>query len=246
MFTSDIVIKQLQEKSVQIGHKFDNLYLDRFNEIATELAIAFSDLNRIVKTDHPNDLEESDHTAGMLLWTASNTILSGLDLFRRGYSKEPLMLLRNAIETICSAYAIHLDPQKLETLKTNPDNFRSIKHIGIANNFHPLIRILYDMLSDSFVHVNQSHVLPHNSDDPFCIGGLYDSKKQDYQPLTLSMYLTVGDILNSFIECIYYKYLAELRYCKFIERKGIVYRPSPEMKERQKRILNEMAVLFEV
>ncbi|MFA4941132.1 MAG: hypothetical protein WC582_00850 [Patescibacteria group bacterium] len=239
MVTKEAIIRQLKETSVQIGERMDVVCDQEIGDIAEELAIAYSQLLKIIN-ENKSKVSDNDFLAATTLWTACNTILAGLDLFRRGYSIEHLMLLRNSLEIMASAYVIHVDNKKYIVMRDTPDKFDSTGSIAEAKKVVPLIGPMYGMLSGHFTHVSAFHVIPHKSDTPFCIGGIYDPKNQSCNPLILSMFITVSEFVNSFIETMFTDHVDKMRFWKSTGGGLLQYSPIQEVRDRQESLMKKI------
>lgn len=177
MITRETIIRQLQTTSNDIAQAFDSSYLRELEEIAGDLAISYQQLYDIVNREDQSTISDADFQSALLFWTALKTYLSAVELFRRGYGKEPQMLIRNVLETFSAAYDIHLHPEKLQVLRERPKKFDSKKSIKIAKQIHPVLAQMWGMLSGRFGHVSTLHTVPHKT-APLCIGGLFEPKDQ--------------------------------------------------------------------
>jgi hypothetical protein len=236
----DVVIRQLRETSVQIGERMDNVFGNEIGEVADELSIAYSQLLKIINSEDQSKISDNNFLAAMMFWTACNTILAGLDLFRRGYSKEHLMLLRNSLEILTSAYVVHADNTKYIILRDDPDKFNSTDSITFAKKIIPLIGPMYGLLSNHFSHVSVMHMVPHKSSTPLCIGGLFDPENQNYIPLAISMFLTTVEFINCFIELIFCNQVEEKRFWKPISNIEVRYSPVQKIRDRQEKIIKQI------
>lgn len=240
MPTKEIITKQLRETSIQISKQIDSVYDREIDEITEELAMAYKQLLEIINNKNSIKISDNDFLSATMLWTTCNTILAGLDLFRRGYSIEHLMLLRNSLEIMASAYVIHIDQQKYLLICNNQNKFNSNENISVAKKIVPFIGPMYGLLSNAFTHVSLFHTMPHNSDTPFCIGGLYDPKNQQYNPLVLSMFITTTEFINTFIELIFCNHISTIRYWKPIDGDSLKYEPEKKIRDRQNNMLQKI------
>jgi hypothetical protein len=75
--------------------------------------------------DYESKISDADFQSALLFWTALNAYLVAVELFRRGYNKEPQMLIRNVLEIFSAAYDIHANPEKLDMLRKGRKDFDS-------------------------------------------------------------------------------------------------------------------------
>jgi len=215
MITKDTLFNQLRSTSNKIAQEFDILYSQEISDIAEELAISYQILFDILNKEDQSKTSDNDFQSALLFWTALNTYLSGVELFRRGYSKEPQMIMRNVLEIFASAYDIHIHPEKFNILQNDPKNFDSKKSIAAVKGIHPVIGNMYGHLSDKFSHVSEVHTVPHYSKNPFCIGGLFDSNERKVTICSLLPILTLTlNVLNSVIEITFINEISDSRFWK--------------------------------
>lgn len=205
--TKENVLSAIKESSNYISEVFDKRYSVEIEDLSTELAHSYEILYFVMNREDQSTVSNQDFQSASLFWTGLNTILAGIDLFRRGYSKEPQMLLRDALEIFASAYEIHKDIDKYNQLIKDPKNYDSTKAIKTVKEIHPILGNYYGMLSDKFAHVSTMHLVPHNSDTPLAIGGIYDPKRQHTIILGIISFLLTVDILNSVLEFSLIKYI---------------------------------------
>lgn len=244
MFNKNSILRQLREVSSSIAAEYDHLYKDNIDNIIGELSISFINLQGIINWEKQEEILDHDFQAALMFWSCVNSLLASLELFRRGYPREHLIILRHNIELISTAYCIHDNPLILEDLLDIEKGVKSSKFITKAKKVHPIIGKIYGMLSDSFVHISTMHIVPNGSSTPLCVGGMYDEVDQTFKPLILSMILTVSEILNSFIEIVFFHKIQDKRFWKYEQGNGIKYEPIDEIIIRQQNILKEMDLIF--
>jgi len=86
-----------------------------------------------------------------LIFNSSSTIVSALDCLRHGYRLQPGILVRHAIESICTA--LHLYTNSEDLPKYNSGNFSSTKAISSAKKVIPIIGGIYGFFSREFAHI---------------------------------------------------------------------------------------------
>lgn len=247
MITKETVLQQLYSTSNDIAKEFDNSYKEEINNIASELAISYQILHDIINREDQSQVSDADFQSALLFWTALNTYLAAVELFRRGYNKEPQMLIRNVLETFSAAFDIHVNPQKLPILRYRPKDFDSKKSINIAKQIHPIISQMWGMLSGFFSHVSIFHTVPHASKKAsLCVGGLFESTEQKtiilgmLPPLQLAL-----DIMNSVLELAFIKYIPNPRFRKQASDNTYIYKTPKENMERGQKMIKKMEALLQ-
>ncbi len=236
MTTKETIIKQLKTTSNEIAQKFDNLYFDKIEEIAEELSICFNNLLAIINHEKQEEISDNDFQATLLFWSSANAIIGSLELFRRGYPREPLVILRHSLEIMSTGYCAHENPEIAKDLLEGK-SVSSTKNISGAKKIQPIIGPMYGMLSQAVVHISTLHIVPSGSKEaPLPVGGLYDLETQKYKPMILSMLLTTTEILNSLIEVAFIDKIKNIRFWERVGDNILKSKPSPEIKERQREI----------
>ncbi|HCC50170.1 MAG: hypothetical protein A2550_03355 [Candidatus Jacksonbacteria bacterium RIFOXYD2_FULL_43_21] len=242
--TRDFILGQLQKTSSEIASKFDNKYDTFLSELGDEIATSFNILHGVINREEKNQLKDNDFQAALIYWTGLNTYIAALELFRRGYLIEPLMLIRNILEIYSAALDIHLNPTKLKILLHTPARFNSTKSISLAKKVQPLIGNMYGMLSDSVTHFSILHTVPNASSTPLCIGGMFDSEGQKYKKLTKPCFLLVLNIMNSLLELTFFNEVSEHRFWKKVDLNTYRFNPIDRIKEQHRLLTKEMEPLL--
>jgi len=240
MITKETILKQLNFTSDDIVKEFSNLYLQEISEVAEEMAISYKILHDIINREDQSKISDADFQSAFFFWTALNTYLGAIELFRRGYNKEPQMLIRNVLEVLSAAYDIHINPEKLDILRNRPKDFDSKQSIKIAKKIHPVIAQMWGKLSGSFSHVSVFHTMPHKT-APLCIGGLFDPKDQKaiICGMLPPLYLTL-DILSSILELTFIKEISDSRFWKQISLDSYKYSIPKKNRRRGEKLMEKM------
>lgn len=244
MIDRDTILKNLQAGSNDIAGEFDALHIQKITELAEELATSYETLKLLIDKadDDPTRLNDTDFQSALFYWSALNTIFSAIDLLRRGYSKEPQMLMRNALETFSAAYDLHVHPEKLTQLLEGK-RFGSTASITEAKKVHKIIGQWYGMLSEEFTHVGRLHLVPHHViNGQLAMGGHFDANDQTIAKINLLIITGTLDVLDSLLELTFITYVPHPRF--WIKADGDTYTHQPN-KERVQSILDEMKPLLE-
>lgn len=245
--TQDSILNQLYSTSNKIAQEFDVLFLQEVTDIAQEMATSYQILFDIIDKEDQSTTLDNDFQSALLFWTALNTYLSGIELFRRGYSKEPQMIMRNVLEIFASAYDIHINPEKLNILRNNPKKFNSTKSIAVVKQIHPIIGHMYGHLSDKFSHVSVLHSVPHYSKNPFCVGGLFNFNSNEQKVVICSLLpilmLTLG-VLNSVLEITFINEVSKSRFWKKSLNGSYEYSPSKEVMAQKEKLSKKIHEIF--
>jgi len=243
MIYKEKIIKQLNDTSNKIVRNYRKLYSKEMDEIVDELTVSYENLISVIDRENQKETTDNDFQSALIFWSGTNTLLSSIELFSRGYPREHLVILRHALELISTAYCVHIKPEIMDDLLKNV-NINSTKHISEAKKVCPIMGLMYGMLSNSFMHVSTMHIVPNNSKNPFCVGGMFDKNDQQYKPLVLSMILTTAEILNIFIEIVFFDKISKKRYWEYIGKGNVKYQPLESIRNRQKNILKSMEDVF--
>jgi len=243
--SKETIISQLQETSNKIANGFDGRYFEEITFFAGEMAISYQVLWDIINSENQDKISDADFQSALMFWVSLNTVLSSIELFRRGYPVESQMLLRNTLETFSAAYDIHVHPEKLDNLRRNPKSFDSKQSISVAKNINSFIGQMYGQLSSKFTHVSPLHTLPHKSSTPICIGGLYDPKENKYQLIPLAGIMLTLDTLNAVLEFTFFDEISDKRFwARGKSKEERLYKPKPYILERGTKFREKMAQFF--
>jgi len=239
----ETILKQFKSTSVDISKRYDKLYSNQIQEIAEELSVSFNNLFSVINRKNQKEISDHNFQAALLFWSGANSIMSSIDIFRRGYPREPLIILRHALEIISTGYCAHQDPQISEKLLRS-EKINSSKNISKAKKIQPIIGLMYGLLSNNISHISTLHIIPSGSKTSLPIGGIYDKEDQKNKPLVLSMILTVSEILNSFIEIVFFEKIKNVRFWEYAGNNRLRYKPLNKIKNRQKRIMDVLEEMY--
>jgi hypothetical protein len=244
--TKETILRQLGSTSNDIAKKIDEMYSQELEEITSEIALSYQILHDIINRDDQSKISDADFQSALMFWTSLNTYLASVDLFRRGYNKEPLMLIRNVLEIFSAAYDIHLYPGKLKILCQKPNDFDSKQSIKIAKKVDPKIAQMWGNLSSQFSHVSIFHTVPHQT-TPLCIGGLFDPN--DSMAVICGILPQLNLVLESLGSILELTFIKEINSPRFWEKisddsyKSILPKANAE---RMRRITEKMEKLLKL
>jgi hypothetical protein len=222
-----IIENQLNRDGPKNAESFDNLFCDYIREISEEYArvltlfnFEFMEINR-----------ESDeiHIACLaLIFNSSSTIVSALDCLRHGYRLQPGILVRHAIESICTV--IHLYANSEDLQKYNLGNFSSTKAISSAKKVIPIIGGVYGFFSREFAHIGtlQRKLSPI---------GIYKEKDDEAVLANLRFIKFAINLLYISTELIFFDNIPSHRYWEKIKPGIFAYKPSVEERKWQEKFL---------
>jgi len=236
MVTKSTVLRQLTTTSNQIAQKFDEIHRSDIDVIAQELAISYDILLTAIN-DQEDKLSDNDFQSALLYWSALNSILSAVDLLRRGYMKEPQMLIRNSLEVFAVAYDFHINPERYDDFIANPKKFESTRSIFEIKKVHVIIGQWYGMLSNSFTHVSHLHIVPHKNTCGLCVGGILEVEDQSMMKIEIMATIGTLDVLSSVLELTFVSRITSPRYWKQVADGAYKYIPN---KNRVSQVVREI------
>lgn len=207
------VLKTWSVTSDEIAKAFDNVFRQDINELSQEMCATFDILDQLIH-EVKSPLADNDLQSAFLYWGALNTIISAVDLSRRGYTKEPQMLMRNVLEIFAVAFDVHENIERYYLYKNNPDKFESTKSIPVVKKVSPFVAYQYGILSTHFTHVGQLHTLPHKEIGGFAVGGMFNPDDVAIETMNIAMIIGTFDVLNSLIELTFIRRITNLKYWK--------------------------------
>ena len=215
--TKENVLDALRTTRNELAAEYDKKYGAEIEQLAEDLAVSYDLLYSVINSEEVKKIPDNHFYSFVLCWTGLNTIVAAIDLFRGGYPREPQMLMRNAIEIFASAYDIRRNEDKYNLLITDHTKFDSTRSIAALKELVPMVGSLYGRLSDMFTHVSPLHMIPHKSETPLCIGGMFDPKEQIEMEMNLTLLRANVDVMNCVIEFILMPYIESPRYWKRVE-----------------------------
>ena len=202
---------------------------------AEELAASYAILLAVANSE--DKLTDNDFQSSLMYWGALNTILGSIELLRRGYTNEPQVLMRNALEAFAVAWDFHINPERYKEFMTNVEKFKSTLSITAASKVHKIIGEWHGLLSQTFTHIRHAHSLPHKVKDRLYVGGKFESDDQAVTKMCVAMIMGNIDVLNSLLELTFITRIAKLR---FWERTSVdTYKYTPN-NTRMAKVMNKV------
>ncbi|MBI2448244.1 hypothetical protein HYV44_01650 [Candidatus Microgenomates bacterium] len=214
--TTETVLGHIKSKSDLVAQDFDSNYDEIFYGLAEEIAESLETLIGLIDSEGENALSDADFQSAIFLWNGLGSIISAIEIFRRGHILEPQTILRMVVETVASAFDIHSNPDKLIQLKSN--KYDSTKAISIATKAIPLAGQEYGVLSNYISHISLLHTAPKGNLDQtnptLWIGGGYKKEHEKYHYGVFMAIKTTLSLLNEFMEVIFYEKIKKHKYIK--------------------------------
>ena len=223
--TPDEVFKQIVYRKPE--DDFERLYPGRTADFSSQLAIQYAILQRF-QVDQVSDVVYSN---ACILWKGLNTLMAAVEILRKGYLVEPLMLARHALECCCTAFDVYRNPGQLK--KIYDERYNSARAVQTARSVLPKIRKLYDHLSESMVHVGIMSTFPQwvyegGIVKAVLVGGGFDETNPGMFEIPLSGLQLVIDAFAAIEENIFYDYATEHHYWEKVGT-SLRYRPSKQI-----------------
>jgi len=216
----NMVVNQLQREGPKIAASFDKAFDKEIREISEQFAVMFGVLLCGIKGRGSDKLRGA---CGQLLANASQTSIGALELVRHGFRLQPGILIRNAIETICVALSLFVEPDLLETYEDG--KLQSSKMVSRAKGVVPGLGWAYGFFSKQFAHIGQLH---HQMSewDVF-------EKSDEAADMNLRFIKFAVNLLTISTELVFYDSVDTHRYWKRIEQGVYSYQPSKDEKNWQ-------------
>jgi len=246
--SKESIINHICKTSNEVADHFDKFYLKDIELLAEDIAISFNILNQIIDRPKETQVSDADFQSALLIWTAINTSIASIEIFRRGYLKEPPMLSRNILEIVGTAYDIHLHPEKLTLFRAG--RYKSTESIGIVKKIHPIIGKTYGVLSEMFAHVNRLHSLPQGSYNSerksIWIGGGFSESDKLIQTIILSDLTMTLDFINLVMEFIFYDEIKEHRFWTKVKDGVYKHLPIERIRKRGNAQMKEIQQFLKI
>ena len=154
IFTRDQLINQLQRVCPEIQKSFDNIFLEEFKNLSSDL----SEILPIQFVGYRKAKESNIElliTCGDLLRNSTNTIIAANQTLRSGFRLQSGILLRSVIEMCATVVHLLVKPEDLK--KFLADELSSTKSISIADKQVPLFGRIWGVMSNKHIHINSLH-----------------------------------------------------------------------------------------
>lgn len=211
-----------------------------FIDIANEIGEAFDFVNQVLQKQPP--VPGHIFQGALMNWGALNSLISAVELFRFGYYKEPMTILRNTVEYVSVAYHISTDEAVYKKFIADPDKFNSPMSVSEAKKAVRFLGHMYGLLS-KFTHPGSLHILPHYvHEDALYIGGYLHEKNQKLARITLIMLKQSISVICAVIQIPSIWHRVESKYWK-INPNGTCSRK--QLAEKMVKEYEEMTALLE-
>lgn len=239
----------------EIKNYINNLSLDskkrstsHFKNEVNEIALLISRLsNPLHNYSSSNQLpsENDPKFIGCGLMTKGlSTLMAAFELTLNGYSYEPPILLRNALECFVSAWDIIINPDRFKTWQSV--KFKSTRSISRAKDVNPVIEELYRFLSNNYTHIKQLNyspsILVNNGIPKIQFFGLLDKGKESSREGEVYMCLFVIFICLQFTELSFHRYSDLLETIQLIPGENLA---KTQVSKRHKKFLDKYNKIFE-
>lgn len=243
--TPDVLINHFTQ--IQPELEFERHFSGWTQRVSHLLAPSYQAVHRIIDSPPERAVSDGQNGASYIMWKALNTLVSAIELARKGYATEPLILLRHVLECVCTALDVYRDPGKLQEIYS--EKYDSTKAIGPAKKIVPSIGPFYGLLSDAMVHVGIMATAPQwvaqHKQGPvrgILVGGGFDETRLWSYEITLHQIEFGIDVLAAVLEYILFDTLSDHMYWKK-ENNQLVYAPSDSVVRRAAQITRRLRVL---
>ena len=239
MFENE-VLRHFKETLTNIHKEFDAAHHSELKELSEYISKIYSILAKVINYSNQNLITDVQFADAMMLWRGTNTIIASFELVRNGYGIEPLVTLRNALETSCTAIDLFKNPTKYEAFKEK--RYKSSNSIIEAKKIIPVIGKFYGMLSNSYSHVSFASLLPQYYKDEtdtvvLTTGGVYVKENEWNLNINLSLISFILSIYLASVEYIFFKFCDKSTFWRQIDVNSIIFNLSKEEIEKNiKRI----------
>ena len=205
----DDILKYFEETIPEIHRKFDFIHEREKRNMATYVTKIEAILGNILNNPKQDTVSTIEFNIAMLLWRGVNTIFSAFELVRGGYGIEPLIILRNAVETFAAAIDLKNNPGKYELFRKN--KYKSHRAITEASKVIPIYGKLYGILSNSYAHVTFSssyvqHFKNAEGITHLIRGGMFGEENKYYLLSNLAIIESTLAICLAITEYIFFNY----------------------------------------
>lgn len=244
--TGEEITAIIYQKSNAVAAAFYKAYGSEIDDLAGDLAMSFTLAANATDREEADQLSDADYQSAYIFWSAFNSIMAALELFIRGYAKEPQVLTRHVLEIACMAIDIHFNPNKLQLFRDG--KLKSTESIGVAKRLLPVIGPMNGLLSNFHVHGSVLHSLPQgdysSNRGSSWIGGGYKEHQRKSHLLTLSNLILTTDVVSAMLEFLLRDEVSDRRYWHDKDG-GYVHGPLQRIKDRSDVIMESLREEFE-
>lgn len=219
--TAAEVLKQIVQRRPEVD--FERLYPGRTVSFSSQLATQYKTLQSF----NVDEVSEALYGSACILWKGLNTLVSAVEILRKGYLVEPLILSRHALECCCVAFDVYKNPAQLS--KIYAERYKPARAIQVVKTILPQTRKLYDHLSETMVHAGIMSTFPQwvyegGAVKAVLVGGGFDETNPELFEISLSGLQLVIDACSAIEEFIFFDYVTDHQ---FWERRGARMRYHP-------------------
>lgn len=226
--TADVLINHFTK--IQPELEFEEHFAGWTQRASLLLAPQYQIIHGIVDSPPERNISDQQYDIAYILWKALNTVVSAIELARKGYVTEPLILLRHVLECVCAALDVHQDAAKIQEICSH--KYESTKAIGRAKRIVPVIGPFYGFLSNTMAHVGIMATAPQwvaqHKQGPvrgLLVGGGFDETRLWQFELVLHQIELGIDVFSTVVENIFFEELSDHMYWKK-DNKQLQYAPS--------------------
>lgn len=240
--TADVLINHFTK--IQPELDFEKHFAGWTQRASHLLAPQYQILHGIIDAPPERNISDQHYGAASILWKALNTVVSAIELARKGYVTEPLILLRHVLECVCTALDVHRNPGTLQAIYSQ--KYESTKAIGPAKRIVPVIGPFYGFLSDAMTHVGVMATAPQwvaqHKQGPVrgvLVGGGFDETRLWQFEITLHQIELGIDVFSTVVEYIFFESLGDHMYWKKRD-KQLHYAPNDAVITRAAQVIQRL------
>jgi len=193
--------------------EFDKHFTQEIEYFTLDLTKMYQILTKLIDRPEGTILNEEQYQSALMFWSALNSCFAAFELLRKGYYKDPNVILRHSLEIASFAHDLACKPQKLNDLRKGKSN--SPKSITNASKIMPMIGNLYGKLTKFNTHASLLHTVPQGENTNKTIlhigGGYADSEKPKYAASFVDIELLLF-IIHGLIEHTFFHELENHEY----------------------------------
>ena len=230
--TKDLLTNRVRRDAVKVTDSFDRFFWPEVEELSEEFSVlSAAVVPALIETAKSGD--QLTWICGQLIGNALESIVAALELVRLGHRLQPGVILRTAIEAVCTA--AHLFNKPTDLARFLVGKLRSHDTVAEAKKIIPFIGRLYGFLSGEFTHIGGLHHRLQPSSE-------YESADDEAAKTNImGIHLALFHVWVM-AELVFYDIMREHRYWRRVEPGKYEFDIQPEMRKRMAEIEERLSL----
>ena len=228
MSTEMYLQRWVRDENTEVAKCIEKEFGEQIDQFCADIAVLYDGLDNLIFAKSNDPLPDNTWQSATLLWSSTRSLLSAIQILRRGYFQEPCAIARTSLETACCALFMYKDPDQYVSFKHNRLDTGSA--VACVSKISKTVPRTYSLLTE-FTHTSQMHgVLQKKAGDPSLdmLGSYHPENWNLFAQSMLILDLTLRD-LEQIFEYIFFDYIEACEYwTKSDKSNDLVWKQSKE------------------